>query len=124
MIDKNSHIPKSAIEIYTAPDNSIQLQVKLDQDTVWLTQKQLADLFGVKKAAISKHVSNIFTSGELDPLATVSKMETVQRKITLSQMVTSVLQLRCSYGSWIGTASSIRRMVINASQITRSWPSR
>lgn len=78
MIDKNSHIPQSSIEIYTAPDNSIQLQVKLDQDTVWLTQKQLADLFGVKKAAISKHVSNIFTSGELDPLATVSKMETVQ----------------------------------------------
>ena len=72
------NIPQSGIEIYVAPDNSVQLQVKLDQDTVWLTQKQLAELFGVKKAAISKHVSNIFAVGELDPLATVSKMETVQ----------------------------------------------
>ena len=72
-----NNIPQSGIEIYVAPDNSIQLQVKLDQDTVWLTQKQLAELFGVKKAAISKHVSNIFAVGELDPLATVSKMETV-----------------------------------------------
>jgi prophage maintenance system killer protein/prophage antirepressor-like protein len=77
MIEKNPHIPQSSIEIYTAPDNSIQLQVKLDQDTVWLTQKQLADLFGVKKAAISKHISNIFASGELDSSMTVSKMETV-----------------------------------------------
>ena len=78
MINSQQHIPQSSIEIYTAPDNSIQLQVKLDQETVWLTQKQLADLFGVKKAAISKHISNIFAVGELDPLATVSKMETVQ----------------------------------------------
>ena len=78
MAIESNHIPQSSIEIYTAPDNSIQLQVKLDQDTVWLTQKQLADLFGVKKAAISKHISNIFSVGELDPIATVSKMETVQ----------------------------------------------
>jgi hypothetical protein len=77
MAEQQPHIPQSSIEIYTAPDNSIQLQVKLEQDTVWLTQKQLADLFGVKKAAISKHVSNIFAVGELDPSMTVSKMETV-----------------------------------------------
>jgi len=77
-MNTNAHnIPQSGIEIYTAPDNSIQLQVKLEQDTVWLTQKQLADLFGVKKAAISKHISNIFAVGELDPSMTVSKMETV-----------------------------------------------
>ena len=78
MINSAQHIPQSSIVIYTATDNSIQLLVKLDQETVWLTQKQLADLFGVKKAAISKHISNIFAVGELDPLATVSKMETVQ----------------------------------------------
>jgi len=77
MKEEFSHTPQSAIEIYVAPDNSIQLQVKLEQDTVWLTQKQLADLFGVKKAAISKHISNIFAVGELDPAMTVSKMETV-----------------------------------------------
>ena len=76
-MDKSPHTPQSSIEIYTAPDNSIQLQVKLEQDSVWLTQKQLAELFGVKKAAISKHISNIFATGELEPAMTVSKMETV-----------------------------------------------
>lgn len=72
------HIPDSGIEIYTNPDNSVQLEVKLDGDTVWLTQKQIAELFEVKKAAISKHISNIYTHGELEQNSTVSKMETVQ----------------------------------------------
>ena len=66
------------IIIYRDADNSVQLDVRMEQETVWLTQRQIADLFGVKKAAISKHVSNIFSQGELIPEATVSKMETVQ----------------------------------------------
>ena len=77
MENKTNYSPQSSNEIYTAPDNSVQLQVKVQEETVWLTQKQLADLFGVKKAAISKHVANIFSQGELSPDATVSKMETV-----------------------------------------------
>lgn len=78
MEETKNHTQQLGIEIYTAPDNSVQLQVKVQEETVWLTQKQLADLFGVKKAAISKHVANIFGQGELSPDATVSKMETVQ----------------------------------------------
>jgi len=78
MEETKNHTQQLGIEIYTAPDNSVQLQVKVQEETVWLTQKQLADLFGVKKAAISKHVANIFSQGELSPDATVSKMETVQ----------------------------------------------
>ncbi|MBR5678689.1 MAG: virulence protein RhuM/Fic/DOC family protein [Paludibacteraceae bacterium] len=78
MEENRSYNQQLGIEIYTAPDNSIQLQVKVQEETVWLTQKQLADLFGVKKAAISKHVTNIFNQGELSPDSTVSKMETVQ----------------------------------------------
>ena len=66
------------IIIYRTADNQVQLDVKMEHETVWLTQKQIADLFGVKKAAISKHVANIFNQGELIPEATVSKMETVQ----------------------------------------------
>ena len=68
---------RGEIIIYRADDNSVQLDVRMEQETVWLTQKQIADLFGVKKAAISKHVANIFSQGELSPDMTVSKMETV-----------------------------------------------
>ncbi|MBR1809296.1 MAG: virulence protein RhuM/Fic/DOC family protein [Paludibacteraceae bacterium] len=69
---------RGEILLYRAEDNTIQLDVRMENDTVWLTQRQIADLFGVKKAAISKHVANIFSQGELIHEATVSKMETVQ----------------------------------------------
>lgn len=68
---------RGEIIIYRAEDNTVQLDVRMENETVWLTQKQMADLFGVKKAAISKHISNIFKQGELIPDMTVSKMETV-----------------------------------------------
>ena len=52
--------------------------MRFENETVWLTQLKIAELFGVLKAAISKHVKNIFASGELVRNATVSKLETVQ----------------------------------------------
>lgn len=60
------------------PNEQLKMEVKTDGETVWLTQQQMADLFGVKKAAISKHIKNIYSCGELEEGATVSKMETVQ----------------------------------------------
>ena len=54
------------------------MDVRLENETVWLTQLKIAELFGVQKAAISKHIKNIFASGKLIRDATVSKMETVQ----------------------------------------------
>ncbi|MDE7073903.1 MAG: DNA-binding protein [Odoribacter sp.] len=47
------------------PDSTVRLEVRLEDETVWLTQQQIADLFGVKQPAISKHLKNIFESGEL-----------------------------------------------------------
>jgi prophage maintenance system killer protein/prophage antirepressor-like protein len=62
--------------IYEDKDKKIEVQLK--EETIWLNLNQVALLFGVKKAAISKHIKNIFTTKELDPEATVSKMETVK----------------------------------------------
>lgn len=53
------------IIIYTTQDGHIQIAVNLSHDTVWLSQQQMADLFGTKRQAISKHLKNIFTAGEL-----------------------------------------------------------
>ena len=47
------------------PDELIKLEVRLENETVWLTQTQIAELFGVKQPAISKHLKKIFDSGEL-----------------------------------------------------------
>ena len=57
------------------PDDTIRLEVRMDDETVWLTQAQIATLFGVKQPAISKHLNNIFRSGELDESAVHSILE-------------------------------------------------
>ena len=64
--------------LYTAPDGAVKVEVCFRDESVWLTQKALAELFGVKVPAINKHLKNIFVSGELVREATVSKMEIVR----------------------------------------------
>jgi hypothetical protein len=56
----------------------VDLNFDWSHETVWATQRQIADLFGINVPAVSKHIANIFESEELDPQATVSKMETVR----------------------------------------------
>lgn len=64
--------------LYTSPDGKIKVEVILNNETVWLTQKAIAQLFGVKIPAISKHLQNIYQEGELQKEATISILETVQ----------------------------------------------
>jgi tetrahydromethanopterin S-methyltransferase subunit G len=69
----------SQIVLYQ-PDNSIRLDVKLENETVWLTQMQMVVLFGRDKSVISRHIKNIYKEGELDESATVAKYATVQNE--------------------------------------------
>lgn len=57
------------------PYEALKLEVRLENETVWLTQQQIADLFGTKRPAITKHLSNIFKSGELDEDSVRSVLE-------------------------------------------------
>ena len=57
------------------PDNEIKLEVRLEEETVWLTQEQIAILFGTKRPAITKHLNNIYNSGELEKESTCSILE-------------------------------------------------
>ena len=63
------------IIIYQSEDGKTQLDVKLEQETVWLTQKQIAELFGTKRPAITKHLKNIYASEELTEESTCSILE-------------------------------------------------
>jgi len=67
------------IIIYERKDGA-HFEVRLEGETVWMNQMQIGNLFVVKKAAISKHIKNIYHEGELEKKSTVSKMETVQRE--------------------------------------------
>ena len=64
--------------LYQLPDEEGKVQVVIKDETIWTTQKAMAQLFDVNIPAISKHLKNIFDEGELSPDATVSKMEIVQ----------------------------------------------
>jgi len=62
--------------LYTGNDGNINIEVFLKDETVWLTQKAMGDLFGVNIPAISKHLKNIFDSGELNEGSVISILET------------------------------------------------
>ena len=68
---------KNEIVVYQ-PDETLRLETRYAAESIWLPQLLIAELFGVQKAAISKHLKNIYATGELKREATVSKMETVQ----------------------------------------------
>ena len=63
----------NSIEIYRSQDGSVQLNVKLENETVWLTQSQMADLFGVDRTSIVRHIRNIYKSEELEENSTCAK---------------------------------------------------
>ncbi len=68
----------SEIILYTTPQGEIKIEVFLQDETVWLTQRSMGELFGVSKKTISEHLGNIYKSNELQREATVRKIRTVQ----------------------------------------------
>lgn len=64
--------------LYTTADNDVKVNAVIKDDTIWLTQKAMAELFGINTQAITKHLSNIYDDGELSRDSTCSKMEQVQ----------------------------------------------
>ncbi len=71
---------KGQLLIYQGNDGSVKLEVRLHNETIWLTINQMAELFGVDKSGISRHLNNIFESSELQWEATVAKIATVQNE--------------------------------------------
>lgn len=63
------------ILLYTTPNGKVKVEIYLHNETIWLTQQKIAELFGVQRPAITKHLKNIFISGELKEISVCSKME-------------------------------------------------
>tara|TARA_R110000868_G_scaffold10639_5_gene51693 strand:+ start:2952 stop:3632 length:681 start_codon:yes stop_codon:yes gene_type:complete len=70
---------KDGVVLYQAKSGAIELKADMQRDTIWLTQQQMTELFDVQKAAISKHLKNIFVSEELEEKAAVSILETTAK---------------------------------------------
>jgi len=72
---KNISKNKGDIVIYRPKGKEVEIRVKLEKETIWLTQAQITFLFGVKRPAITKHLNNIFRSRELDRNSVCSILE-------------------------------------------------
>ena len=73
-------IKQSKFLFYTTPDGEVKIEVFLQDENVWLTQKKMAELFGVEVNTINYHLKEIFKSGELSENSTIRKIRTVQKE--------------------------------------------
>jgi prophage maintenance system killer protein/DNA-binding CsgD family transcriptional regulator len=80
---KKNNFQKGEIVIYKISENEVELKVKLEKETIWLTQNQIALLFGIQRPAITKHLRNIFKTGELrkDSVGSILEHTAVDGKI-------------------------------------------
>jgi hypothetical protein len=78
MADRDERAPASEIVFYQGEDGRSRIQVRLEEGTVWLPQRLIADLYQVSVPTIHEHIGNIFDEGELEPGPTVRKFRIVQ----------------------------------------------
>ena len=71
---------KGQIILYQTPDGESKIEVRLENDTVWLSADQMAELFQRNKSTISRHIKNVLEDGELEEAATVAFFATVQNE--------------------------------------------
>ena len=81
----------SNIIIYTTEDGLTKISTKFDEDTVWLSIDQMAELFQRDKSTISRHIKNVFLEGEVSKEATVAKFATVQISKVINQLYRKLL---------------------------------
>jgi hypothetical protein len=78
-------------EVYTTPNGKVKVEIYLQDETIWLTQQKIAELFGVQRPAVTKHLKNIFDSGELK-----------------EELVCSILEHTTPHGALPGKTQDIR----------------
>lgn len=78
--DRRESRPAGEVVVYEAPDGQVRLDVQLDQETVWLTLRQMAELYGRDRSVVSRHVLNVFQEGELERGATCAKFAQVRQE--------------------------------------------
>ncbi len=66
--------------LYASKEGTVNVDVLLKDETIWLTINQMAALFGIDKSGVSRHIKNVFETGELEEEATVAKNATVQKE--------------------------------------------
>jgi hypothetical protein len=90
---------KQEIVIYKSKNGAVKMKADFVKDTLWATQEQIADLFGVKRAAITKHIKNIYSAGELK-----------------EKVVSSILELTAPHGAMPNKTQTNRVKIYNLAE--------
>lgn len=90
----------SELLLYTTPNGNVKVEIWLQNETIWLTQQKIADLFGVQRPAITKHLKNIFETGELK-----------------EELVSSILEHTTSHGAMEGKTQETKTRYYNLDAI-------
>ena len=99
---------ENAIEIYTTPDGETRIDVRFEQETVWMDAHSIAQLFDVQRPAIVKHIGNIYKSDELDKNPTCSVLEQVAADGKIRKMNFYNLDLIISVGYRVNSRRATR----------------
>jgi hypothetical protein len=94
-------IPRGEVLLYESGDGSVQVNVRLDRESVWLTQEQMSTLFNRERSVITKHIRNVFAKGELEREAYVQNLHILPLtvRLTRSSTTTSMSSSRSATGS-------------------------
>ena len=97
---------QNQIEIFQGVNNEINVEVKFEADTVWLSQRQMSELFAKDSDTIGLHIKNIYTEGELERIATTEDYSVVQKWIFNSSLASSPISTnRCKFDKRISLIS-------------------
>ena len=111
---RNKHLymetNNSQLVIYQTPQGDTRIDVRVKGDTIWLTQRQIAESFGTRVPAISRHLKNIYASGELHEYRVISKMETTTRRGAMAGKPRTYRRMRQNLNFY--TTSCIKKISI------------
>jgi len=94
---KNDITKQMEMVLYRTEDDSVTVSALIKEESIWLTQKAMAELFGVDKSGISRHLAKIFESGELDEKVVVAKIATTTQHGAIEGKTNSSIRTYC-YG--------------------------
>ena len=99
-LDAHPDLPGGEIVLYSAPDGTVKLDVRLENETIWLSQKQMSLLFGKDSDTIGLHIRNMYKEGELKKSATTEESSVVQNEGGRSVIGINLREFRLQYTSY------------------------
>ncbi len=112
------------VVLFQAPDGTVQLKVRLERETTWLTKKQMALLFDTERSVVTKHLRNIFQSGELEGKSNVQKMHILgsdKPVVFTDALISAVYRVNSKPGTQFRIKTPLPATAFARARVHRRW---